>query len=245
MNAGHTSKQHYYAVTGSGETAFTVAASAMKFGAGCLRELGQDAVALGMKRIAFFVDANVIETEPAAVALASLRAAGLDPVVYDAARVEPTDASFGEAAAFARDGGFDGLVSLGGGSVIDTAKAANLYATYPDDLLAYVNAPIGRAKPVPGPVKPHIACPTTSGTGSEITGVAVFDLPARNVKTGISSKMLKPTLAVIDPTTTHSLPAGVVASTGFDVFTHAIESYTARPFTSRERPPSLDVRPMR
>ena len=236
-------RQTYYDDSGSGETTFTVSASSIKFGAGCLRELGQDAALLGMKRVAFFVDANVLATEPARVALKSLAGAGLDAVVYDDAHVEPTDTSFADAADFARDGKFDGFVSLGGGSVMDTAKAANLFSTYPDDLLAYVNAPIGRAKPVPGPVKPHIACPTTSGTGSETTGVTIFDFVERNVKTGISSKWLKPTMAVVDPTTTHTLPAGIVAATGFDVFTHAIEFYTAVPFTARDRPASPDVRP--
>jgi len=236
-------RQKYYDETGAGETTFTVSASNIKFGAGCLRELGPDASLLGMKRVAFFVDANVLETEPARVALESLNGANVDAVIYEDAHVEPTDTSFREATDFARDGEFDGFISLGGGSVMDTAKAANLFATYPDDLLAYVNAPIGQAKPVPGPVKPHIACPTTSGTGSETTGVTIFDFVERNVKTGISSKWLKPTMAVVDPTTTESLPGGIVAATGFDVFTHAIESYTAVPFTGRDRPASPDLRP--
>jgi alcohol dehydrogenase class IV len=233
----------YYAPVADGELAFTVSPQSIKFGAGALAELGADARGLGLRRIAMFVDARVAETEPAAVARRSLAACGIDAVVFPETRIEPTDRSFLDAAEFARDGGFDGFLSLGGGSVIDTAKVANLLSTHPDDLLAYVNAPIGRAKPVPGPLKPHIACPTTSGTGSETTGVAVFDLIESQVKTGISSKLLKPTMAVVDPTTTHTLPSGVVACTGFDVFTHAIESYTARPYTSRTRPASPDLRP--
>jgi len=126
-------------------------------------------------------------------------------------QVEPTDRSFQDAARFAIEGRFDGFVSVGGGSAIDTCKAANLYSTYPADFLAYVNAPIGAGRAVPGAVKPHIACPTTCGTGSEVTGVAVFDLAALHVKTGISSKLLKPTLALVDPTVARSLPANVVA----------------------------------
>ena len=233
----------YYAPTKGGETAFTVSATSMKFGAGCLAELGGDARALGMSRVALFTDKHVRDIPPARTAFESLERAGLDVAVFDEIHVEPTDRSFMAAADFAREGDFDGYISLGGGSVIDTAKAANLYATYPDELLAYVNAPIGLAKPVPGPLKPHIACPTTSGTGSETTSVTVFDLLKEQVKTGISSKFLRPTLALIDPDTTLTLPAGVVASTGFDVLTHAIESYTAKPYTARSRPEDQSLRP--
>jgi len=232
-----------YATREGGETAFTVAAGTIKFGPGSLAELGDDARLLGLGRVAVFIDGTVAKTQPGEMALSSLRRAGVDAAVFDDLRIEPTDTSFLDAAAFAAEGRFDGFVSVGGGSTIDTTKAANLFSTYPDDLLAYVNAPIGRAVPVPGPLKPHIACPTTAGTGSETTGIAVFDLVEQQVKTGISSRFLKPTLAVIDPTTTHTLPAGVVAATGFDVLTHAIESYTARPYTSRDRPASVDARP--
>ncbi len=219
-----------------GESVFTVPASTIKFGPGALKELGDDARRLGMTRAALFTDDHVVETEPMKTALDALVAAGVDVVVFDAVKVEPTDASFLEAADFAAEGNFDGYISLGGGSVIDTCKIANLLATYPDDLLAYVNAPIGQAKPVPGPIKPHIACPTTCGTGSETTGVAVFDLVEQQVKTGISSVYLRAALALVDPVTTHTLPAGVVAATGFDVLTHAIESFTARSYTTREKP---------
>lgn len=224
-----------YPILEDGERVFTVPGSPFKFGPGVLDELGDDARQLGMTRVALFTDENVAATEPLQTALASLSRAGVDVDVYDTVKVEPTDTSFEQAGAFASEGGFDGYVSLGGGSVIDTAKAANLQASYPDDLIAYVNAPLGHGKPVPGPVKPHIACPTTCGTGSETTSVAIFDMVRERVKTGISSRFLRPTLALVDPVTTHTLPSGVVASTGFDVLTHAIESYTARPYNSRPR----------
>lgn len=232
-----------YPVDPAGETGFTVEAASMKFGPGMLGELGGDARTLGLKRVAVFIDPRVADTEPAQAALASLRREGVDAVVHDRVRVEPTSESFLDAAAFARESGVDGFISIGGGSVIDTAKAANLYATHPADFLAYVNKPLGEGRPVPGPVKPHIACPTTCGTGSETTGVAIFDHVEKQVKTGISSRWLRPTLAVVDPTTTYSLPPGVVAATGFDVLTHAIESHTARPFRSRPRPEAPAARP--
>jgi hydroxyacid-oxoacid transhydrogenase len=232
-----------YFVSGEGETVFSVSSVPIKFGPGALREVGADAKALGMGRVALFVDPHVLASAPGEIALAALRAAGLDVAVYDGARCEPNSDSFETAAAFARDGAFDGFVSLGGGSVMDTAKAANLLSSYPDELIAYINAPIGRAKPVPGRLKPHIACPTTCGTGSETTGITIVDLKSVGLKTGIASPLLKPTQAIVDPTTTETLPGGVVAACGFDVLTHAVESYTARPYTSRPRPKHPSERP--
>ena len=214
----------YFIPRDGGETVFTVNSSAMKFGPGALGEIGQDAATLGIKRAALFIDRNVAETAPGRAARDSLAAAGVDVAVHGEVRCEPNSESVAEAARFASDGGVDGFVSIGGGSVMDTAKAANLLPTHPDDLVAYVNAPIGRAKPIPGPLKPHIACPTTCGTGSETTGIAVVDLKDIGLKTGISSPLLKPTMAIVDPATTESLPGGVVAATGFDVLSHAVES---------------------
>lgn len=166
----------HYQPTGDGrlDTAFTVDASRITFGRGCLEELGDRASALGMTRVALFSDAEVAALEVFDTVQRSLRAAGIDLVSYTDVHVEPTDESFARAAAFASETKPDGYVSVGGGSVIDTAKAANLYATHPADFLSYVNAPIGDGTPVPGPLAPHIACPTTSGTGSEVTGIAGY-----------------------------------------------------------------------
>jgi hydroxyacid-oxoacid transhydrogenase len=224
--------------------AFTVDSSRITFGRGCLAELGERAAALGMRRVALFSDPAVAELAVFTTAHDSLVAAGVDVVTYTDVHVEPTDASFAEATRFAQQVNPDGYVSLGGGSVIDTCKAANLYATYPADFLTYVNAPIGEGRPVPGPLKPHIACPTTAGTGSEVTGIAIFDLLSLTVKTGIASHALRPTEALVDPDSTASLPSGVVAAAGLDVLSHALESYTARPYVHRPAPPRPSLRPM-
>ena len=127
--------------------------------------------------------------------------------LYDRVRVEPTDESFLDAIAFAAQRPYDAFVAVGGGSTIDTAKAVNLYTTYPPaDFLDYVNPPIGKGLPVPGPLKPLIAIPTTAGTGSETTGVSIFDLQRMHAKTGIASRRLKPTLGLLDPENTRTMP---------------------------------------
>ena len=234
---------YYDGAIAGGDTSFSVDTSHITFGPGCLAEAGDVASSLGIRRIAVMTDASLSGSEHVTAVLASLNAAGIDVALYDDVRVEPTDESFQAATKFAVDANVDGFISVGGGSVIDTAKAANLYSTHPADFLAYVNAPIGAGTAVPGAVKPHIACPTTSGTGSECTGIAVFDLLEMKAKTGIASKFIRPTRALIDPNVTATLPPNVVASSAFDVLSHALESYTARPYTARPAASAPSLRP--
>ncbi len=235
---------HHYDFFDGHEHVFAVDPSAIRFGQGALAEIGHDARELGLARVALFTDRGVAGLEAVATVSSALRAVDVDVTIYDEVRVEPTDQSFKQATRFAAEGRFDGFVSVGGGSVIDTCKAANLYSSHPAEFLTYVNAPIGDGQAVPGALKPHIACPTTSGTGSECTGMAIFDLLERHVKTGIASRALRPTLALVDPGVTATLPANVVAASGFDVLSHALESYTARPYTQRAAPQSPALRPM-
>jgi hydroxyacid-oxoacid transhydrogenase len=226
------------------EIAFEMATSSLRFGAGVTREVGMDLADLGVRRALVVTDPNLTRLAPVQTVLAALDAAGVEAVLFDRARVEPTDESFREAIQFAERHPVDGIVAVGGGSVIDTAKAVNLYTTYPPaDFLDYVNAPIGRALPVPGPLKPLIAIPTTAGTGSETTGVSIFDFTELHAKTGIASRRLKPTLGVLDPENTRTMPPQVAASSGLDILSHAIESFTAIPYTSRPRPASPLLRP--
>ena len=223
---------------------FSVEAPKIKFGRGSLKEIGDDARALGMTRVAVFTDPKVAQLESVSIVAESLKSKGLDSVVYDQVAVEPTDISFKQGSKFASEGKFDGFVSIGGGSVMDTCKASNLYSCYPADFLDYVNAPIGKAVPVPGKLKPHIACPTTFGTASECTGIAIFDLLEMEAKTGIVSPMIRADLGVLDPGVLSSLPPLVRAANGFDVFSHACESITARPYTHRPAPESSQKRPL-
>lgn len=242
--------QYHAQIVDGNESAFTVDAPVVTFGPGCLREAGSRARSHGVTRAALFTDPVIRPLPFVATVERSLRDAGIDVVVYGECLIEPTADSFLSAARFARSGSFDGYVSIGGGSVIDTCKAANLLASWPldrdsieEELLAYVNAPLGEAVEVPGPVAAHIACPTTAGTGSEATGIAIFDYVARNVKTGIASPFIRPTEALVDPDCTASLPRMITACCAFDVLCHALESYTARPYTSRPRVANPSKRP--
>ncbi|MGC4108306.1 MAG: hydroxyacid-oxoacid transhydrogenase [Thermomicrobiales bacterium] len=218
------------------ETVFSTEASSVVFGPGATREVGPRMKALGVNRVLLVTDPVLVNLEPVAIALDSLRMAGLDVEVFSDVRVEPNDASWAKAIAVAQAGNFDGYVSVGGGSAMDTAKIADLYATHPADFLDYVYLPLGRGIPVPGPLKPHIAIPTTAGTGAETTGNAVFDLTTHHVKTTVSHRFLRPTLGIVDPDNTRTMPPLVAAASGLDVMSHALESFTAIPYSTRVAP---------
>ncbi|HUA18623.1 MAG TPA: hydroxyacid-oxoacid transhydrogenase [Bryobacteraceae bacterium] len=226
------------------EIAFEMAASSIRFGGGVTREVGMDLADLGVRKALVITDPLLAKMAPVQAALEALDDSGIGHVLYDRVRVEPTDESFADAIAFARQAPYDAFVAVGGGSTIDTAKAVNLYTTFPPaDFLDYVNPPIGKGLPVPGPLKPLFAIPTTAGTGSETTGVSIFDLSRMHAKTGIASRRLKPTLGLLDPENTRSMPPQVAASSGLDILSHAIESYTALPYSGRPRSERPLLRP--
>lgn len=228
---------------GSLEQAVELATSNIRFGTGVTRELGADLSDRGLRNVMLLTDPFVAALPPVETALASLDESDIRVTVYKNVSVEPTDASFLDAIRVAESVRPDAFVAVGGGSTIDTAKAANLYSTYPADFLTYVNPPIGAGRPLPGPLKPLFAVPTTAGTGSETTGVAIFDLVEMHAKTGIADRGLKPTLGLLDPDNTRTLPPAVAASTGLDVLSHAVESYTAMDYRTRPAPARPKYRP--
>jgi len=223
------------------DTAFQIMASNCRFGSGITHEVGLDLVDIGARRVLIVIDPALRALPTGVIVQQSMEDSRLDFAIFDEVEVEPTDTSFLAASKCATEGRFDAIVAVGGGSTIDTAKAANVYATYPADFLDYVNQSIGLQHAVPGPLKPLIAIPTTAGTGSETTGVAVFDYTPLRVKTGIASKHMRPTMGIVDWDNTRTQPAAVAASTGLDVLSHALESLTALPYDQRLRParPSL------
>ena len=218
------------------ETVFTYGAPNLKFGAGAAEEIGHDLTTYDAGRVLVVTDAGVAAAGHAAAVVERIAAAGIEVEVFDRVRVEPTDESLEEAVDFARrTGPYDAFVAVGGGSTIDTAKAVNLLSTNPGELMDYVNAPVGKARKPVEPLKPLVAVPTTTGTGSESTTICVLDVLSLHVKTGISHPRLRPTLAVVDPRLTMSQPSQVTAAAGMDILCHALESWTARPFTSYDR----------
>ncbi|KAF2135541.1 uncharacterized protein K452DRAFT_323009 [Aplosporella prunicola CBS 121167] len=227
------------------EYAFELAASSIRFGAGCTNEVGMDAANLGARRVMLVTDAVVGKLDGVKRVKEALEREGIDYEVYGKVRVEPKDSSVKEAIAAAKPYNPDLFIAVGGGSVIDTAKLMNLYTCFPDaDFLDFVNAPLGAGKPITQKLKPLIAVPTTAGTGSETTGTAIFDLESKRAKTGIAHRNLKPTLGLCDPLNTRTMPSAVHASSGLDVLCHALESWTALPYTERvPRPKNPIERP--
>ncbi|KAI9294413.1 alcohol dehydrogenase, iron containing, 1, isoform CRA_b [Neoconidiobolus thromboides FSU 785] len=224
------------------EYAFEMASSNIRYGLGVTKEVGFDAINLGAKKVAVVTDANLSELSPVKNVIKSLEENNVNYVLFNQVTIEPTDKSFQKAIDFAKQNQPDLFIAVGGGSVIDTAKAANLYSCYPDaDLLDFVNTPIGKGLPITRTLKPLIAVPTTAGTGSETTGTAIFDYTPLQTKTGIAHRNLKPLLGIVDPLNTRSMPANVIAASGLDVLCHSLESYTAIPYNQRSPRPKNPI----
>ena len=223
----------YLAFSDVTDSVFVINIPYIKFGLGASREVGYEARRLGITRALLVVGRRLAGTRTAEQVRASLESQGVEVTEFNDVHIEPDDESIVEGYKKIKDLKIDGFVALGGGSTIDTAKLLNLLYTYPADLMEYVNRPIGKGASPPGPLKPLIAIPTTAGTGAENTNVAVLDIKSLHVKTGVSNQYLRPSVAIVDPLTTVTMPPMVTASTGLDVLNHAIESITAHPYTAR------------
>jgi alcohol dehydrogenase class IV len=217
------------------EAIFTYGAPQLKFGPGAADEIGFDLSQFGARRVLIITDSGIAAIGLPHRIAEQLVPFGIESAIFDEVHIEPTDASLMRAVEYARGSApWDAFVAVGGGSSIDTAKAVNLLLTNPGELMDYVNVPVGKGATPPHPLRPLVAVPTTTGTGAESTTVCVLDVLALHVKTGISHPRLRPTLAVIDPLLTVTQPAGVTAAAGMDILCHALESYTARWYTSYE-----------
>lgn len=198
------------------------------FGAGAVRELGAIAAGYG-KRVLL---ASGVPMETAAPAVESLRSAGAE-VEYWPVTKEPELEGILAAVRRAVDGKPEVIVGLGGGSAIDTAKAAAALAVNPGDPVDYLEV-VGKGRPLERPGLPCIAVPTTAGTGAEVTRNAVIAVPERKVKVSLRNPWLLPRAALIDPELTLGLPPAVTAATGMDALTQVVEPYVcsrANPLT--------------
>ena len=226
------------------ETAFSMETSSIKFGPGVTREVGHDMSQWGARRVMVVTDPYLAGTEPVSRVLEALRGAGIEAVLFDQVRVEPTDESIQEAIDVRRRGairrlrrrrrGLEHRHGQGGEPVRHLAGGVPRLCQ-PADRPGACRSP--------GRLKPLIAVPTTAGTGSETTGVAIFDYTPLHAKTGIAHRALRPVLGLIDPDNTRSLPPQVAACSGLDVLSHAVESLTALPFHRRPAPEHPGLRP--
>ena len=225
------------------ETIFGLESIQLKFGRNSLNELGWELSKYNSKKILLVVDPVLQDFDITQKILDQIKSSGVEVIIFDNISVEPTLKSLEVASQFALENSFDLIVAAGGGSTIDTAKVTNLIKVCGGAVMDYVNVPIGKGKKPNSQLLPLIAIPTTSGSGSEATTVAVLDIPELKLKTGISHRFLRPTLALVDPELSKTTPSGVTASAGLDVICHAIESFISKPYHQREKPNSPDERP--
>jgi len=225
----------YFAPKDHGADSFTVAMPKLTVGRGTLSEAGPRAAALNVRRVALFTDPYLLDGPLVAEVAQSLTQTGIEVAVFSDIRVEPDDDSVSRGAAFLADARVDAMVSVGGGSVMDTAKAALVLHVHGGEAVDYFAPPIGNGRAIPGPLLPHIACPTTAGTGSECTSIAVLRINSLNTKFVMASPHMLPDVAIVDAQVCDSLPANVVASTGFDLCCHALECYTSRAYTQHDK----------
>ncbi len=188
----------------------------------CRRQLGSSARQLGITRALIVTDNGIVNSGLIEPALASLTEAGISSVVYTDVVADPPESVVEQSLAFAKEQGIDGVIGLGGGSSLDVAKVIALL-THSSQTLQQVYG-VGNAQ---GTRLPLIQIPTTAGTSSEVTPIAIITT-GETTKQGIVSPLLLADIALLDAELTVGLPAAVTAATGVDAMVHAIEAYTSK-----------------
>lgn len=193
------------------------------YGRDSFKNVGREAVKQGKKAI--IISDKVMESlDYVSKCRNFLSKESVDSVVYTGIESEPTDIYVEEALALFREEKCDLVISLGGGSCMDTAKSVAVLATNG----GYIGDYMGGKKPLTVAPVPHIAIPTTAGTGSEATDVTVIDNTTTDVKMMIQQASLRPEIAIVDPLLSMSAPKHVIAATGVDALSHAIEAYISK-----------------
>jgi hydroxyacid-oxoacid transhydrogenase len=226
------------------ESIFGWQASPIRFGLGATDGVGAELARLGVKRALIVTDPGVAATGLADRVRELATAHQVSAEVWDGVDVEPTDVSIARAVEELKGERFDGFVGLGGGSSLDTCKIVDLLLTHGGSLDDYITAPHGRGRKVPAPLQPLVGIPTTAGTGSECSAIAIVNLTERHVKGAVSDVLIRPALAIVDPLNTVSGPAWATASSGYDALIQTLESYTSTPFNRRGRLPLDAERPL-
>ena len=192
-------------------------------GRGAAKTLGEHAQRLGWKRVLFVTDQGMTKLGQVEPAAALLRAAGCAVTIYDQVQPDPTDTNVAEGLAMLRASGCEGVVTLGGGSPLDAGKVIAVAATNPEPIATFMGI-----RKIAKAGLPLIAIPTTAGTGSEVTKVAVITDTARSVKMMMLSPHLLPAVALVDYELTMSMPRPLTAAVGVDTLTHGMEAYVSR-----------------
>lgn len=192
------------------------------FGIGAAQQVGSKVSEFGCKRVIFVTDKGVKAAGVADEIVKNLEAAGVDVVQFDEVASDPPDHMIEACAGLARAEGVDGVVALGGGSVLDTGKCVNVLLNNPSPISRYfgVNQP-------QQPGKVLVLLPTTSGTGSEVTHIAVVTDTQNHRKVGVLGPNCSATLAIVDPALCAKMPPRLTAATGMDAFSHAAETLTS------------------
>ena len=235
---------HRYSTMSYPDSVWDLKVVRAKFGVGAVDELGYEVKAFGAENVLIITDEGVARAGLVQRVTASLEAQRINFEVWDGVEPEPSLSSMREAINFAKTLRVDLFIALGGGSSIDTAKVTNLVLTHGGDILDYIAPPYGGGKKIPAPCRPLIAIPTTAGTGSETSSAAIISLPDKKFKAGIVNDYLRPSLALLDPLLTTTMPPRVTAHTGMDALTHAIEAYTVRSYDAKPKPETPAERPI-
>jgi alcohol dehydrogenase class IV len=199
----------------------------VRFGAGCTETMGEEATKIGARRALMVTDPGVYQTGITDPVKENLTKAGITVDIFSEAEPEPTYSKLNATAKELGKNRYDLVVGIGGGSSIDTAKGLSILFAH-----GGIGQDYGGTDKVPAPGVPVFACPTTAGTGSEVTNIAVFDDRERGLKEGVVSNYLLARIAFVDPTLTYGCPAKVSAASGMDALIHAIEGYTGNKATT-------------
>jgi alcohol dehydrogenase len=197
------------------------------FGIDTAKQTGERLKRFGCQKVLCVYDQGIKKAGIADQVIESIKTAGIDVIVYEGVQADPPDYTIDEGAVIGRKELVDGVVGIGGGSSMDTAKAVNVMLTNSGSIRDLMIMKPGNAPRLPKPGKTLVLLPTTSGTGSEVTAVAVLTDSKAHDKKGIGGPTTRATLAIVDPTLTVGMPPSVTADTGMDVFAHAIEAITA------------------